>query len=55
MALSMNIEQLIIQEDSKVVFVQVTGLFEAKEENMKHYSEIERVSSLVSRKHGSRK
>lgn len=45
MAAAMNIGQLIIREDSKIVFGQVTGSFEAQEENMKQYSTI--AKSLV--------
>lgn len=37
---AMNIEQFIIQDGSKIVFVHVTRSFEAKEENMKGYSTI---------------
>ncbi|KAI5663128.1 hypothetical protein M9H77_22451 [Catharanthus roseus] len=40
MTLARNIEQLIIQRDSKVVFRQVTSSFEAKEENMKWYLQL---------------
>lgn len=36
-ALAMNIDQLIIRGDSKVVFDHVTGSFKAKEEDMKKY------------------
>lgn len=38
MELAMNVEQLIIQGNSKVVFGHVTVSFEAKEKNMRKYS-----------------
>lgn len=45
MALALNMEQVIIQGDSKIVFDHVIGSFEAKEDNMKRYSTI--VKSLI--------
>lgn len=52
MALALNVEQLIIRGDSKVVLDHVTGSFKAKEDNMKNY-----YSALIksSRPPGSRK
>lgn len=47
MTLGMNIEQLIIPGDFKVIFDHVTGSFEVKEENMKKYSTL--VKSLIVR------
>lgn len=38
MALALNVEQLIIRGDSKVVFGHVTRSFEAKESHMKKYT-----------------
>lgn len=38
MASALNVEQLIIRGDSKVVFGQVTGSFEAKKPHMKKYA-----------------
>lgn len=37
MALAMNVEQLIIRGDSKVVFGHVSGSFEAKEPHIKRH------------------
>lgn len=38
LVLAMNIEKLISQGDSNIIFNHVTGSFEAKEEKMKKYS-----------------
>lgn len=45
MAATMNIEQIIIRGDSKIVIGHVTRSFEAKEENIKWYYAI--AKSLV--------
>lgn len=45
MALAMNMEQLIICGDYKVVFGHVTGSLKAKEDNMRKYSTL--VKSLI--------
>lgn len=40
MALAINVDQLIIHGDSQIVHVHVTGMFAAKEANMRKYSKI---------------
>lgn len=45
MALALNVEQLIIYGDSKVLFGHVTRPFEPKEDNMKKHSII--VKSII--------
>lgn len=45
-ALAMNIDQLIIRGNSKVVFGQVMGSFKEKEDNMKKYSVLEKELAL---------
>lgn len=42
----MNIDQLIIREDSKVVFGWVTGSFVAEKDNLKKYSVLAKALAL---------
>lgn len=46
MALVMNIDQLIIWGDLKIVYGHITSIFEAKEDNMKKYFTLAKALAL---------
>lgn len=47
MVLAMNMDQLIIYEDSQIIYGHITGVFEAKEDNMEKYFGL--AKALISR------